>query len=148
MVCDASQAGRNLDSAVHAPNQSSSQILTAANKQHEVFHERPRLQLQNTLTHAKRTKKLACEHTIGDAQQCGVNTHPRVSREPGEGERDVAVDLDDFADRSGVLELGSRPPLYPQHHAVLSLDADYRGPLCKDKQRRREKAIIRRVRPG
>lgn len=41
----------------------------------------------------------------------------------------MAVDLNDLADRSGVLELGSRPPLHPQHHAVLSLDADYRGPL-------------------
>lgn len=52
--------------------------------------------------------------------------HPCISRQAREGKRDVAVDLDDLADRARILELGGRPPLDTQDHAVLALDT-YHG---------------------
>lgn len=57
---------------------------------------------------------------------CGTTgTHPCVRRQPREGERDVAIQLDDLADCAGILELGSCPPFHAEYHAVLALDANY-----------------------
>lgn len=52
--------------------------------------------------------------------------HPCISRQAREGQRDVAVDLDNLADRARILKLGRRPPFHAQDHAVLALDT-YHG---------------------